>query len=219
MIFYECGGGAEEKILSFKLSSANGTQGKFYGGRYWGAIQSNAQAYVPLAKNGTQPVYTNGATRVIHIRFRIDSGTGTRDLAGCRYGATYWACMPTFGLSAQDNEWFCYSGFSSDGKNTAISLKVSKQDIPFATNVWYDAECGWDKDTKEIYLEVWDELGHHKKVTDTLNTLYQYSTDYEYAVGIINRNSGTYSSNITFDLWNTWYEENHSTLVWGVKGG
>lgn len=218
MIFYECGGGAEEKILSFKLSAANGTQGNFYGGRYW-KMNSKDQAYVPVQKNGNDIVYTNGATRVIHIRFRIDSAVDVRkDLGGVRYGSTYYNAIPRAGLSAQSSTAFVYVVFSSDGKNNGPELIVYKSDVPYATGVWYDLEYGWDKDTKEIYLEVSDELGNYKKVTGTLNTLYQYSTDYEYSVGLMNRDD-SYAGNVTFDLWNTWYEENHSRLVWGIKGG
>lgn len=220
MTFFRCGG-SEEKILSFTLSAANGTQGTFRNGRYFGPIVSKNQSYVPVQKDGSSIVYTLGATRVIHIRFRINSGTGYRVISGVRYGATYWPSMGYTVLQDQSNETFFQASFSSNGTSVAKTLTIPKTDIPFVSGDlthWYDVEFGWDKDTKEIYLEISDTNGHHKKVTDTLDTIFQYSTDYEYVIGTMNSDD-RYASGITFDLWNTWYEENHSRIVWGIKGG
>ena len=220
MTFFRCGG-SEEKKLGFKLSSANGTQGVFHSGRYWGGMKDKNQGYVPLGINSySVPTYTTGATRVIHVRFCIDWVTNdAKDICGVRYGGSYWPCMPYLYLYGQSNEYFIAANFSSNGTSVAKAIRTTKANIPYVQGRWYDIEYGWDKNTKEIYLEVTDDAGNHQKVTDTLDTLFQYSTDYEFAVGMMNQNSGTYANNVTFDLWNTWYEENHSRLVWGVKGG
>lgn len=219
MIFYECGGGAEEKPLSFRLSASNGTNGVFFNGRYWGGMTSKDQAFVPVKKDSTNIIYSATATRVIHVKFYVDYlGSSARDICGVRYGGSYWACMPYLYLHSPSSTSFIKAGFSSSGTSDSKALVISKSDIPLTTGVWYDVEIGWDKNTKEIYLEVSDDAGHYKKITDTLNSLYDYSTSYDYSVGMMNRND-SYCYGITFDLYNTYYEEDHSRILWGIKGG
>ena len=217
MAFYRCCSGGKGVLTPVAFDGIFGKGNvQVKDGRYlFGFSDSQDMAGEDVmypSSQGVKPVYDRSKPFVLHVRAKC-SAQLTRGQCICGNSQNYFN-MPSIEFQASNSGNVFWAGWSTDGSSWTTAFEIKPNEMPFVANQWYDIDYSWDGTTAKF--EVFDGTN---TVTKTANVGQFFSTTAGWmALGTVAKNRYLVASNVTIDLYNTYWEED-GVLLWGNKGG